>query len=361
MIELDGNYLEGGGQIVRTALALSALTSMPFYVSSIRKNRPNPGLKHQHLHAVKVLTDWCDAEVSGCEIGSTELRFLPAGFHPKDTDIDVGTAGSITLVLQAILLPALFADKEMRIRIRGGTDTKWAMPFDYFANVLLPYIRRFAWINVNLLRRGYYPKGGGLVEINIEPKTRISSFGSLGGFISALCSGTDRIEINEKGKLSRIKGISHASGFLRRSRVAERQAESAKAHLSGTGCPVDIKEEYCDSDSPGSGITLWAEFPAKGRNGPVVLGADALGERGLPAERVGRDAAEKLLSEIMADATMDSHLADQILPFMALLGSGSFITSKITDHCKTNMYAVERFLAVRFVTEKNGVVCRPKA
>lgn len=361
MIELDGNYLEGGGQIVRTALALSALTSMPFHVSSIRKNRPNPGLKHQHLHAVKILGEWCDAEVSGCNLGSTELRFMPRGFSPRDTDTDVGTAGSITLVLQAILLPGLFADREVRIRIRGGTDTKWAMPFDYFANVLLPHIRRFAGIRVNLLRRGYYPKGGGLVEIIIEPKTRINSFGSLEGFISALCSVTDKIEINEKGNLSQIKGISHASGFLRKSRVAERQAGSAKAHLSKTGCPVEIKEEYCDTDSPGSGITLWAEFSGKGKNVPAVLGADALGERGLPAEIVGRDAAEKLLSEIKADATMDSHLADQILPFMALLGSGSFITSNITDHCRTNMYAVERFLAVRFVTENNRVVCRPKA
>ena len=350
MIHLDGSYHEGGGQIVRTALALSTITGMAFEVCDIRKGRPNPGLKNQHLYCIKALEELCDAKSEGAELGSCELRFEPGKIRPKTINIDIGTAGSITLMLQAVLLPSLFAQAPLKIKIKGGTDVRWSMPFDFFDGIFLDFARDFAEGDVKLLRRGYFPKGGGKIDIKIKPRYDIRSFPSFSEFISKLRQDIKPLDMTLQGSLQKISGISHASRMLETAEVAVRQARAARRRLNSLDVPTEIKAEYCDTLSPGSGITLFAEFER------CKLGADALGERGKRSEDVGEEAADKLISEIQSNAAVDQHIADNLIPILALVG-GKIKVSKITAHTLTNIYTVEKFLGKIFdVDEDNRII-----
>ena len=192
MIRIDGAYLEGGGQIVRTALALSTITQKPFEVFDIRKGRKDSGLKNQHLYCIKSLKKLCDAVTEGDELGSFSLKYFPKKIIAKNMDIDIETAGSITLFLQAVLMPSMFAGKPFTLVITGGTDVKWSMSFDYFNNVFLPQLQRFAKIEAKLIKRGYYPKGNGKVEIKINPKFKLNDFSNFQEFQNHLKSNTNR-------------------------------------------------------------------------------------------------------------------------------------------------------------------------
>ena len=176
MIQLDGAIGEGGGSIARVALSLSTLTQQPFSITNIRKNRPQPGLKHQHLFCIKALEKLCNAHVEGASLGSTSLKYIPEKIQGKTIDIDIQTAGSITLFLQSLLLPSLFSNKSVKFNILGGTDTQWSPSFDYFNNVFLPQIQKYANIECKLLKRGYYPKGHGQVQLKVNPIYKISDF-----------------------------------------------------------------------------------------------------------------------------------------------------------------------------------------
>ncbi len=342
MIEIDGSYGEGGGELVRTALALSTITQKPFKVNNIRAGRPNPGLKAQHLYCIKALKQLCNAQTNEVDVGSTELEYNPGKIQGKTITINIGTAGSITLLLQSILIPSLFSDTKVRLKITGGTDTKWSMPFDYFNELLIPHIRKYCEsVEVKLEKRGYYPKGNGKVDIVIKPKKE----------------KTIRVNLIEQGKLIQVKGVSHASLDLQKANVAERQAKAAKLGLSKLNVPVNIRSEYQDTLSTGSGITLWAIF-SEGEeidlNNPVRLGADILGERGKRAEKVGQEAAEKLIKEINSTGAVDSHLCDNLIPLMALF-NGKIKTSEITEHTKTNIWITEQFLDVTFKISGNTI------
>ena len=339
MIELNGNYGEGGGQIVRTALALSTITQKPFEITDIRKGRSSPGLKNQHLYCIKALEEFCSAKTGYAELGSTRLRYLPGKIKSRTLSVDIGTAGSISLLLQSLLIPSIFADSKVRLKITGGTDVRWAMPFDYLNNIFLPQLRRYAGIEANLLKRGYYPKGGGIVDIKIKPNVEKAS----------------GIDLMDQGSLIQVKGVSHASLDLQKAEVAERQARSAKLMLNKLNCPIQIRAEYSDTLSTCSGIVLWAIFSKDIEEisavNPIRLGGDALGEKGRRAEDVGKEAAEKLLKEIESKAPVDSHLADNLIPFLALFG-GKINVSKITNHTLTNIYVCEQFLDNKFEVDK---------
>ncbi|MBW2976098.1 RNA 3'-terminal phosphate cyclase [Candidatus Woesearchaeota archaeon] len=360
MIELEGSYLEGGGSIARIALALSTITQNPFEIANIRKNRPQPGLKHQHLFCIKALETLCNANVEGAFLGSTSLKYSPGKIEGKTIDIGIKTAGSITLFLQSLLMPSMFADKAVRFSIIGGTDTKWSPTFDYFNNIFLPQMQKYADIECRLIKRGYYPKGNGKVQIKIKPLYKISDFSDFNEFLRHLKQTAPKINLAEQGHLIQIKGISHASLDLQNADVAERQAKAAEIELSSYKCPVNIRAEYSETLSAGSGITLWAIFSKQKDEidikNPIRLGADALGEKGKKAEVVGKEAAQKLKREIESKAPVDMHLADQILPFVALAG-GSIKTSKITNHTRTNIYTIEKFLGKTFeIDESNNTV-----
>ncbi|MBI2208290.1 RNA 3'-terminal phosphate cyclase [Candidatus Woesearchaeota archaeon] len=361
MIELDGSYLEGGGSIARVALALSTITQKPFEIADIRKNRPQPGLKSQHLFCIKALEKLCNAKAEGAYLGSTRLRYSPGKIEGKTIEIDIQTAGSISLFLQSILLPSMFANKPVKLNITGGTDGKWAAPIDYFKEVFLPQLQKYASIECRLLKRGYYPKGNGRVELKIKPKYKISDFNNFEEFHNYLKENAPKISLMEQGHLIQIKGISHASADLQNANVAERQAKSAEICLKNYGCPVNIQIEYNEALSTGSGITIWAIF-SKNKDeiniwNPIRLGADALGERGKKAEIVGAETANNLIREIESKAAADKHLADQILKFMVLVGNSAIRTSSITSHAKTNIYAIEKFFGKTFeINEEENII-----
>lgn len=341
MISIDGSYLEGGGQIVRTALALSALTQKPFEVTNIRQGRVNPGLKNQHLYCIKALQQLTDAETEGAELGSKYLKFTPKKLKPKNLVIDIQTAGSISLLMQSVLLPLCFG-KKSKIEIIGGTDTKFAMPIDFFSKVLVRQYKRLADIKVKLLRRGYYPKGQGKVVIEIRPKYDFENIEA------------KQIDLTEQKKLLMVKGISHASSNLENRKVAERQAKIVKQFIK----QARIRSEYQDTLSTGSGLVLWALFGNEevDFSNPIILGADTLGERGLSAEKVGENAAKNLLKDIESKACVDKHMADNMIPLMGLL-QGKIKTSKITNHTKTNIWVTEKFLDCSFDMHDNLITC----
>ena len=362
MIKIDGNHGEAGGQIARTALALSTITQTPFEMCDIRKGRKDSGLKSQHLYCIRSLQELCNADAEGADMGSLCLKYYPKKIVAKNLNIDIGTAGSITLLLQSLLPPSMFASKGFTLTITGGTDVRWSPSFDYFNNVFVPQLQRFAKIDAKLFKRGYYPKGNGKVEVGITPKFKLNEFTNFSDFQKNLSENSNKINLAEQHNLIQIKGISHASINLQKAKVAERQAESAQLKLKQAfNVPIKISVEYQDTLSTGSGITLWAIFSKNkddiDENNPIRLGADALLEQGKKAEYVGEEAAVNLIGEIESKAPVDMHLADQILPFMALAGNSKIRVSQITNHCRTNMYTIQKFLGEIFeVNEEEKVI-----
>ncbi|HLC84712.1 MAG TPA: RNA 3'-terminal phosphate cyclase [Candidatus Nanoarchaeia archaeon] len=348
MIELDGSHLEGGGQIVRTALALSMVTQQAFRVTDIRKGRKDPGLKAQHLAGINALVELSGSRCDGAEIGSPSITFYPKPFMPKRATIDIGTAGSITLVLQSLLVPAILATKGTALEITGGTDVSWSPSIDYLIHVIIPQLQKYAKIDIALLKRGYYPAGGGKVNVTIKPH-----FDYENKHLAPL------LELVQRGRLFGVKGVSHCSSDLASARVSERQANAAQFALKRLGVPIDIQIQSPPSLSTGSGITLWAPHIIEGEvnmTNPVILGSDALGEKGVPAEDVGNSAAKALLEEIDTHACVDKHLADQLIPLLGLFG-GRIKTSTITSHTITNIYVTEKFLPRTFlIDEKEKII-----
>lgn len=344
MITLDGS--QGGGQMVRTALALSTLTKKPFRITNIRSTRPQPGLKAQHLTCIKALRQLCNAKADGDTLKSNELLYIPGEIKAKNLTLDIGTAGSITLLLQALLLPSMFAPKPHTITIKGGTDTAWSMPIDYFTHVLTPHYQRAAGIDVKVLNRGYYPKGGGEVKLRITPDVIRNEFDTFDQFLYALRH--KRFTLKHNGHLISIKGISHASNNLAEQRVAERQALAAEQKLKRYNVPISIDAQYHNTLSAGSGITLWAIHSLNKTDidpaNPIRIGADALGKPGKPSEEVGEEAADKLIAELEANAPVDSHLADNLIPLIGLCRPSTIHATTITDHTKVNIQTAEAFL-----------------
>jgi RNA 3'-terminal phosphate cyclase (ATP) len=313
MIEIDGSYGEGGGQIVRTAVALSAVTGKPVRIKKIRQGRPKPGLAPQHAQAISSLARICSARIKGVEPGSPEISFEPGEIRGGHYRIDIGTAGSITLLMQCLMPATLKADGPVTLEIHGGTDVQWSPTIDYFKNVFLPAMARFrALVSLEIRQRGYYPRGQGSVVLNVEPSD----------LQSALLTGS---------ATHRVEGISHCSNLPEH--VARRQAESALQALKDAGIEAEVSQEVLAVPSTGSGITIWSGFK----------GASALGERGLPAEKVGRKAAEEMVSEMASSTAVDIHLADQLIPYIALAGGG-YTAREVSMHARTNIWTARHFL-----------------
>ncbi|HEY9205443.1 MAG TPA: RNA 3'-terminal phosphate cyclase [Candidatus Methanoperedens sp.] len=326
-MKLDGSFGEGGGQILRTAVALSAVTGKPVEIINIRKARPKPGLAVQHVKAVESIALICDARVSGCMLHSTHLSFEPGKIGGGIYNIDIGTAGSIALLLQCLMPVALRTISPIKLNISGGTDVTWSPSIDYLRFVTLGALSQMGYnCEIKLIKRGYYPRGGGCVEAIINP-----SILKKASFEKNICSG--------------VEGISHSSGLP--AHVAQRQAKSAEKMLRQEGYDAGISLEINDHPPAGSGITLWCG----------AMGGTGLGKPGLRAEKVGQDAACAILPELKSGAGVDTYLADQLIPYMALAGGGSFTTRIVTPHARTNVWVTEQFLDVKFNIEEleNGL------
>ena len=351
MIYIDGTHMEGGGQILRTALALSTLTRQPFVIEKIRHNRPRPGLKAQHLSCLDALKQLSAAKVENAQLGAPKLSFYPQSVVSGKMVLDIGTAGSITLLLQSLLLPCMFADGAVKLDITGGTDTKWSIPADYFAHVILPFLNKFATVEIDEIRRGFYPRGRGKLALTITPRFCLSQFENFDAFFANVKNSISPIQLTSQPRLDHIEGRSVASFQLKDARVAERQADGA-AHVLGDRYSLRIEKKYRKTASVGTVITLWAVS----RQGIVFMGADALGEKGRRAEDVGAAAADRMLKLLKSDAAVDCHLADNLIPLMALCG-GQVKTEKITGHIRSNIYVCEKFLGAGFrLQEKENVV-----
>lgn len=368
MIELDGSYGEGGGSLTRTALALSALTGKEFKVTSIRAGRKEPGLKAQHLHAIKALEEICRAETNDVKIGSKELYFRPGKVKSGTYNIDIGTAGSITLLLQALILPCMFAPGKVTLNVQGGTCGKWQASVDYLQNILLPHLQKFVdKMELKILKRGYYPQGGGKVSLEISPKYKIKDYPSFAQFYEQLKQNIPAIRLTEQGTLEQIRGIVNVSAQLEEKKVAERIKHSAEDCLKKYGkynAPFSLRMEYASTFSAGGDVLLWGVFSREddvSYDNPVLLGSDCLVERGKSSEQIGREAAENLLREIDSGAAVDYRLADQLIFYMALLPGSEFRTSRVSNHALTNIYVVEKFLDVKFAVEGNKIKVEEKS
>ena len=330
MIEIDGSSGEGGGQILRSALSLSAILHEELRIFNIRAGRPEPGLRAQHLTSAKAVAAICNASLQGLEIGSTELLFRPGRITGGFFRFDVGTAGSVTLVLQALMPLFPFASDPVTIDVTGGTDVKWSPPIDYLRLVTLSILEKMGFVmSLVVARRGHYPKGGGLVTVNSHPSGTLKS-----------------IQGSRSGKVGAIDGVSHAVRLSRH--VAERQAAEGAKIVTAQELPTPAIEVEVSEDgshlSPGSGIVLRATSEKS-----AVLGGDCLGERGLPAEEVGRIAARRLVEEVESQAFIDRHMGDMIVPYLTMAEGVSDVTvSRITQHILTNVEVAQKVAGVQF-------------
>jgi RNA 3'-phosphate cyclase len=320
LLQIDGSYGEGGGQILRYAVALSVLTKKPVEISNIRAKRPNPGIKPQHLTAISCVKTLCNAKVEGLSINSTILRFNPGEIQPGEYKFDIGTAGSITLVYQACILSLLRTTKPITIKLTGGTDVKWSPPWDYFSHVFLSLLKRVGIeAEARLLKRGYYPKGGGEAVLTINPIQKLRP-----------------LKLGEEQDFKEIEGIVHLANLP--DHIGRRIRHAALKTFLKENLKASISIEKTRSFSPGTGITLWS------KSSHSIIGSTCLGEKGLPAEKIGENAALQILEEMRVRATIDSHAMDQILPYLVLAEGESICrVRELNNHALTNIWLAEKF------------------
>lgn len=336
MIEIDGSMGEGGGQLLRYSVALSVLLGKDVRIYNIRAKRSNPGLRPQHLAAVRTIASLADAEVEGLSVGSMEVvvrpRRRPSG---GPINVDIGTAGSISLLLQAVLPVLLFAEERAELKVIGGTTVRWAPPMPYMQHVLARLLELFgARVRLEVLRRGYYPRGGGVVRARVEPVERL-----------------EPVELDEFREIEEIGGLSYVSNLP--THIAHRQASAARRRLEEAGYGRALREIEVDYKTPavgrGTGIVLWA------LTDQAVLGGDSIGEVGKPAERVGREAADKLVEELRARAAVDEHALDNLVIYTALAkGRSRIYARRMTSHAETAIALCSTIAGARYRVYERG-------
>lgn len=344
--EVDAS--RGGGQLVRTALTVAALVGRPCRLTGIRRKRDRPGLQRQHLAAVRAVAEAAGGRLAGDELGSAELRFEPGDASgPLDLVVDIGTAGSTTLVLQALL--PLLVRRGGRVRVTGGTDNPLAPPIDYLREVFAPALGELGVrIGIELEQRGFHPQGGGVVTAWAEP----------GSF-----APVRRVAWGPPARIGGVVYAAHLPGHIP-ARLARAVAEElrlgagltdeAHSRLQAVPQAIEVREAE-PAVSPGCGVVLWAE-DEQGRR----LGGSALGERGKPAERVGAEAARDLLGALASGAACDEHLGDQLAVWAALAPEPSeWSTARCTEHLGAVLKLLESGLAVRWTVRGRVVSLRP--
>lgn len=334
MIVIDGSFGEGGGQILRTSVALSAITTKPVKINNIRFNRPKPGLAAQHLASINAVGMLCGAEISGAEIGSDSIIFKPGELKSGKFHIDIGTAGSMILVLQACLPAALNSPSSTIIELTGGTDVKSAPSCDYFKYVMIPFLKQMgAEINIISIKRGYYPKGGGKLRIEIIPPN----------------GNWNSLELTSQGDLESIKGVIHIANLPEH--ISERLKKTASSEIVRKFGDIKLELELdivSGSRSPGVGITLWASTTT------TRLGSSKIGERGISAEILAKTAVSDLYSAYNTGSSVDVYTADQLLPYLAF-NPGCFLAPEpLSEHTTTNLEVIRQFYSTLFEISSKG-------
>ncbi len=329
-LTIDGSHGEGGGQLSRCAMALAAITGRPLHLENIRAKRARPGLMAQHMTALRAVAAVSGGVLEGAEPGATEIRFRPGRIAGGDYHFAVGTAGSIALVLQALLPVALHADSLVRITITGGTDVKMAPPVDYLRMVFFPLLKRMGIeLTLESVRHGYYPKGGGVVGLAVQP-----------------CRRPNGLVAEIPGAAVAIRGIAHVANLPLH--IPERMAAAARTHLAGIA-PVHIETAVLGEEEAfgtGGAMVLVAETEHS------LLGAATVAQRGVSAEHLGNEAGEALRAELAAKAAVDTHAADQLLIYAAQAHEPSrFTVREVSQHASTVMWLIAQFLPVRFKVE----------
>lgn len=328
MIELDGSQGEGGGQILRSALSLAMITQQPFCIERIRARRAKPGLLRQHLTAVKAAAEICGAEVTGDTPGSQKLCFRPGPIRGGDYRYAIGTAGSATLVLQTVLPALWFADAASTVTISGGTHNPAAPPADFLIRSWLPLIRRMGVdMDIELLRHGFFPAGGGEIRIRVAPVQTLQA-----------------LELNTRGKLLSLHATAVIAGVP--FDVAQRELERLGKRIEGLSCET---RSLPSREGPGNVLMLEAAFDHVCE---LFIG---FGERGLAAEKVADRVAHEARAYLAGTAPVGEHLADQLVLPMALAGKGCFVTGTLSSHLQTNIDVVSHFLPVNpIILETEG-------
>ena len=335
---IDGAHGEGGGQILRTALCISAITGRPLRIDRVRALRRNPGLAAQHLTAVRAAAEICGAHISGDALGSTTLEFSPerpvaAGQYEFNVGLarQGGSAGAVMLILQTVLLPLAFAEGDSRVRLRGGTHMAWSPPFDYVRDVWLLTLGRLGVrANLELEAWGWYPAGQGLVRARIE---------------GAGSTVLRPIDLDKRGPLLRIRGRAVAANLPEH--IPRRMVDRAYTLLGPLGTDLAIEPLNVRAVCPGAGLFLGAEYAN------LTCGFSALGKIGKPSEQVAEEAAGELLRHHASGAALDRHLGDQILlPLCFAAGPSSFSVEQLTLHLETNAWVIEKFGLARIDRER---------
>ncbi len=334
MFEIDGSKKSGSGTILRLSIALAAATGEPLRIFNIRQNRPQQGLKPQHLEAVLTAARLCNAEVKGATLGSKELWFKPREVKGGNVEAQIGTAGSIPMLLMTALPICIFAKAPVRLHVtKGGTDVSHSPTINYLRNVFLSALKQMGFeATVTVHKYGYYPKGMGEVTMTVKPPDTLQP-----------------IQLNNFGKLKSVKGVSVCT-FLADKKVAKRQANAAHNYLfeKGYATNIQVVNDQSNPFQKGSSIVLWAETDTG-----AIVGADAIGQLKKTSEEVGRKAAKKLHAELSVTSTVDMHVADMLVPYMALAeGTSSFLTREVSGHLETNIWLAEKMLKARFNIQK---------
>ncbi|XP_044747376.1 RNA 3'-terminal phosphate cyclase [Coccinella septempunctata] len=325
-LEIDGSELEGGGQILRLALSMSVLKNLPVRINNIRAGRSKSGLLEQHLKGVELMGYIAQADVRGAHLGSVSIDFIPKKLNGGRYQALVKTAGSVTLLLQVALPCCLFASTETELELHGGTNTDMAPQIDYTTEVYRPNLEKFgATFDFDLIRRGYFPKGGGKVLINIKPVNNLKP-----------------VTLLDRGEIISIHGWSFVAGSLP-FRLAEQMADAAHEKLRGVVNDIKIdvyKEDRNIAPDNGAGIILVAETSTG-----CILGSSDLVKRGEQAYIAGNRAADSLIKSITEGGCVDEYCQDQIIILMALANGTSRVrVGEVTLHTKTAIYVIEKFI-----------------
>jgi RNA 3'-terminal phosphate cyclase (ATP) len=326
-MHIDGSQGEGGGQILRTSLALSMITGTPVRIDKIRARRARPGLMRQHLTSVLAAARVSGAHVQGAEVGSREITFTPSGIQAGVYHFAIGTAGSTTLILQTVLPALLLASGPSHLTLEGGTHNPMAPPFEFLERVFLPLVRRMgAQVEITLERAGFYPAGGGRLEAVIHP------------------AALSPLDLLERGEIRSRRGTVLLANLPEH--IAERELRHLAQQTSWPEGALEVRR--VESAGPGNAVLL--ELESDG----ITEVFTSIGEVGVAAEKVADRAVQEMRAYLAAGVPVGEHLADQLLLLLALAGGGSFRTLPLSLHARTQIELIPRFLDVRIEVEEEG-------